>query len=210
MRQTPSRAVWSNGKRLKGMDAGTRVGIRHWWLILLSAALHRIPFAVFGPQEMVDLKRTAMVASYLLLLLAFVCNLNLKSIRVMLAGTAMNFTAILANGGLMPVSPEIRHLAAFNPLGPEWIGRVLPDGSGILLPAHQTNLLLLTDVIPAARLGGAYSAGDVLIIAGFFLLITEVFLAYRDTRRKSPAQDGERENRRTPEFGTDANASPVS
>lgn len=94
----------------------------------------------------------------------------------MTLGVLLNFAAIITNGGLMPVSPEARHLAQMIPLDPFQFGMVLPEGSGVLLPLNQTNLWFLTDIIPASHLGGVYSAGDILIAIGFFVFLPEAVI----------------------------------
>jgi len=150
------------------------VRVRYWWLILLSALIHRLPFAIFARESFVDVKRVCMILSYVLLLWALSRNFNFRSIRIMTLGTLLNFVAIVANSGLMPVSPEARQLADMTFLGPSQFGMVLPEGSGVLLPIDQTNLWFLTDIIPASHLGGVYSPGDVLIGMGFIIFLLEV------------------------------------
>jgi hypothetical protein len=150
------------------------VRVRYWWLILLSALIHRLPFAIYARESFADVKRACMILSYVLLLWALSRNFNFRSIRIMTLGTLLNFVAIVANSGLMPVSPEARQLADMTFLGPSQFGMVLPEGSGVLLPIDQTNLLFLTDIIPASHLGGVYSPGDVLIGMGFIIFLLEV------------------------------------
>lgn len=150
------------------------VRVRYWWLILVSALLHRLPFAIFPRESFVDIKKICMILAYLILLWVLFKNFNFRSIRVMTLGTLLNFTAIVANGGLMPLSPETRQLAEMTFLGPSQYGMVLPEGSGILLPLDQTNLWFLTDIIPASHLGGAYSPGDVLIAIAVILFLLEI------------------------------------
>jgi hypothetical protein len=150
------------------------VRIRFWWAILLSAALHRLPFALFPGEAFLDLKRACMVLSYLLLFWALSANLNFRSMRLIAVGTLLNFIAIIANRCLMPVSPEARELAQMTALDPSRFGMVLPEGSGIYLPIDQTNLWFFTDIIPAHYLGGVFSAGDILIVFGFVLFAVEI------------------------------------
>jgi hypothetical protein len=164
------------------------VKIKYWWVILLSAALHRLPFAIFPQQSMLDLKRVCLSLSYILLFWALSHNLKFKSVRLMVVGTLMNFIGIVANGGLMPVSPEARGLARMTPLDPSQFGMVLPEGSGIYLPLDQTNLWFFTDIIPAHSLGGVLSIGDLLIAFGFFLFFLEV--AFNKNRPVEPDKSG--------------------
>ncbi len=163
------------------------VRIRYWWAILLSAALHRLPFALLAGEAFLDLKRACMVLSYLLLFWALSANLNFRSMRLMAAGTLLNFIAIIANGCLMPVSPEARALAQMTALGPSRFGMVLPEGSGIYLPIGQTNLWFFTDIIPAHFLGGVFSAGDVLIGFGFVLFSIEIAFSTKWLSRNEPS-----------------------
>jgi hypothetical protein len=159
------------------------VSIRYWWLILLSALIHRLPFAIFERESFVDVKRACMILSYVLLLSALSRNFNFKSIRIMTLGTLLNFIAIATNGGLMPVSPEARQLADMTFLSSSQFGKILPEGSGVLLPIDQTNLWFLTDIIPASHLGGVYSVGDVLIGIGFFIFLLEVVIGKNNAVR---------------------------
>lgn len=152
------------------------VKIQYWWLILLSALIHRLPFAMFPRETFVDAKRIGMVVSYILLLWALSLNFGFRSIRILTLGVLFNFAAIITNGGLMPVSPEARQLAHMLTLDQSQFGMILPEGSGVLLPLYQTNLWFLTDIIPVSHLGGVYSAGDVLISAGLLIFFPEVAL----------------------------------
>ncbi len=163
------------------------VRIKYWWAVLLSAALHRLPFALLPGEAFLDLKRACMVLSYLLLFWALSANLNFRSIRVMASGTLLNFIAIIANGCLMPVSSEARELAEMTALDPSRFGMVLPEGSGIYLPIDQTNLWFFTDIIPAHFLGGVFSAGDILIGFGFVLFAIEIAFSKKWMSRNEPS-----------------------
>jgi len=115
-----------------------------------------------------------LVASYLLLVWALVRNLHFRSVRVVLFGVLLNLTAIVANGGLMPVSPEARALAGMTDLGGAWLGKVTPQGTGILLTLDQTRLPVFTDIIPWDLVGGVFSVGDVVLGAGVLAFFVEL------------------------------------
>ncbi len=134
---------------------------------------------------MVGLKKALLISSYLLLVWALLSNLHLRSIRLVLMGVLFNLSAILANGGLMPVSPEARHLAGMTDLGSAWLGHVTPQGTGILLNVSQTRLWAFTDIIPWDLVGGVFSVGDVLLGSGLVWLLVELLRHYfgRRTRR---------------------------
>jgi hypothetical protein len=163
----------------------TAVRVRYWWVILLSALIHRLPFALFPRESFVDIKRACMILSYVLLLWALSRNFNFRSIRIMTLGTLLNFVAIVANGGLMPVSQEARQLAQMTFLDASQFGMVLPEGSGVLLPVNQTNLWFLTDIIPASHLGGVYSPGDILIGIAIIAFLLEVTFTKNKTAQST-------------------------
>ena len=149
------------------------IKIRLGWLIILAVLLQRIPFALSAPSSFVELKKVLLILSYLLLLWALSRNLHLWSMRILALGTVLNFAAIMANGGLMPVSPEARLQAGMTAIGQSGFDNVLPEGKGILLAVDQTNLWVLTDIIPISLVGGVFSAGDVLIGVGLLVFVLE-------------------------------------
>lgn len=151
----------------------------------MSALIHRLPFAIFPRESFMDIKKICMILAYLILLWVLFKNFNFRSFRVMALGTLLNFTAIVANGGLMPLSPETRELANMTFMGPSQYGMVLPEGSGILLPVDQTNLWFLTDIIPASHFGGAYSPGDMLIIIAVIIFLLEILFRKNAIRQSS-------------------------
>lgn len=87
-------------------------------------------------------------------------------------GLAMNFLVILANGGMMPVSP---HTATRLSSISIWdAGARFGPGKGVVLPTQTTafwdlsDRFLLPDWFPYSA---AYSLGDVLIVLGALVLI---------------------------------------
>lgn len=149
------------------------VKIKYGWLIILAVLLQRMPFALSAPSSFVELKKALLVLSYVLLLWALSRNLHLWSMRILALGTILNFAAIVANGGLMPVSPAARLQAGMTVIGQSGFGKVLPEGTGILLPVDQTNVWFLSDIIPISSVGGVFSPGDILIGIGLLFFLVE-------------------------------------
>jgi len=149
------------------------IRIKLGWLIILAVLLQRMPFALSVPSSCVELKKALLVLSYVLLLWALSRNLHLWSMRILALGSVLNFAAIVVNGGLMPVSPEARLQAGMTPIGQPGFGKVLPEGTGILLPVDQTNLWFLSDIFPVSLVGGVFSLGDVLIGVGLLFFFAE-------------------------------------
>lgn len=118
----------------------------------------------------------AFLVSSQLVLLVFAW-LNRKQPGFWLLGTGLfaNLIVIIANGGLMPITPEM--VRKLNPGAPEgsWaIGERLGNGKDIVLPAADTHLWFLSDrFYPPDWLhySVAFSLGDVLIAAGAFWLL---------------------------------------
>jgi hypothetical protein len=100
-------------------------------------------------------------------------------------GLLMNFVAIAANGGHMPVSPEsARYAGKIGNFAP---GSAISNNSVLAAP-EQARLWILTDIIPLPKefpLANVFSIGDVLLVIGIGLL------CYRTIRRApGPAQTG--------------------
>ncbi len=158
------------------------IKIKLGWLIVVTVLLQRIPFALTAPSSFVELKKVLLVLSYMLLLWALSRNLHLWGMRILALGSVLNFAAIVANGGLMPVSPEARLQAGMTVIGQSGFGKVLPEGTGVLLPVDQTNLWFLSDIIPVSFIGGVFSAGDVVIGVGLLVFVLEA-TGGRDSRQ---------------------------
>jgi len=160
------------------------IRVKFGWLIILAVVLQRIPFALSTPSSFVELKKGLLVLSYVLLLWALSRNFGFWSMRILALGTVVNFVAIVANGGLMPVSPEARLQAGMIALRPSSLGMVLPEGTGILLSVDQTNLQFLSDIIPISGVG-VFSPGDVVIGVGLLIFFAEVARSASAHSRKS-------------------------
>ena len=158
------------------------VKIKLGWVIILAVLLQRMPFGLSAPSSFVELKKALLVLSYVLLLWALSRNLHLWCMRILALGTVLNFAAIVVNGGLMPVSPEARLQAGMTAIVESGFGKVLPEGTGVLLPVEQTNLWFLSDIIPISLVGGVFSPGDVLIGIGLLIFVLEA-TGGRDSRR---------------------------
>ena len=150
------------------------IKIRFGWLIVIAVLVQNIPFAFSAPSSFVELKKALLVLSYVLLLWALSRNLQSWGMRILLLGVLLNFLAIAANGGLMPVSPDARLLAGMPALGVSGLGQVLPEGTGILLPIDQTHLWLLSDIIPVSWAHMVISYGDIIIGIGLLIFTAQV------------------------------------
>ena len=149
------------------------IKIKFGWLIILAFFLQWMPFALSAPSSFVELKKALLVLSYVLLLWVLSRNPHLWSMRILALGAVLNFAAIVANGGLMPVSPGARLQAGMPTIGESGYGKMLPEGTGVLSPIDQTNIWFLSDIIPISLLGGVFSPGDVVIGVGLLIFFIE-------------------------------------
>ena len=155
------------------------------WLAALCFALQL--WVVYRPAGSMESDRVAqtvlLMGTYAALVIVVWVNRRIAGMRVIALGLALNLAVMAANGGFMPVSPEAVVAARLHPaesLPPE--GGRLPRSKDILLPVEQTRLWLLSDVIVAPGAPGVkiYSAGDLVVAIGAFLLLQAAMVPRRD------------------------------
>ena len=123
-------------------------------------------------------RRILFVASYLLLLTFVAANVRRIGIAVIGAGLLLNFAAVLANGGLMAITPETVLKTGTLP-GDAVLGEWLPGSKDVLLERSDVHLWFLTDrltwdaISPAFR---AFSVGDVIIVVGLVLTLIDLLV----------------------------------
>ena len=114
--------------------------------------------------------------SYLLLMAVVIANRCLWGMRVMAVGLALNVAAMAVNGGLMPVTPETLDRAGLSSLAAETdMGHVIPKTKDVLVDRSAVKLYPITDILVTQyprRL--AYSVGDLIIVAGVLIALTEI------------------------------------
>ncbi len=182
--RTLSRGVVGASHVVKRTVAGSTINVRTLWAFFVAAAVQRLPFVLLPPQSLVDLKKAFLISSYVLLAWALLRNLHFRSVRVILAGCFLNLAAIVANGGLMPVTPEARSLAGMTELSTAWLGSVTPQGTGILLTVDHTRLWAFTDIIPWNAVGAVFSIGDIVLGVGLLAFFVELMLQKRIAARR--------------------------
>ena len=152
--------------------------VRLGWLAPLGLGLQAL--VIFTAIGRVDpLLRTLLVLSYLLLFFFVSANRRHLGIVVIGVGLLLNFLAIAANGGLMPISPEtlVRAGLADRLLELE-IGEPVPHTKDILLEKEDTRLWFLSDILALDNPLGvrAFSVGDTVIGAGLAVALVQLLL----------------------------------
>ena len=103
------------------------------------------------------------IASNVLLFIALVYNYRIPGMPLLTLGLVLNATAIIANGGYMPASPEALALSGLSPLAP---GQISNNSIGI---HANTQLFFLTDIFAIPKefpRSNVFSIGDTLIAVG--------------------------------------------
>lgn len=141
---------------------------------LVQFAAGRVPTSVFS----LDLRRVGLLVSYLLLLAFILINRRHPGILILGMGLLMNLAAILANGGLMPVTGETVTRAGLE----EWIaglqpGDAVPQTMIVLLDRSQTHLWFLSDVLSLhSPFQKVFSVGDIFVAVGILLVLVQLVL----------------------------------
>ncbi len=145
------------------------------WLVLPFLSVGVQFFVVYvGLSDAGALRRFLFVFSYLLLVPFIWINRRYLGVVAMGAGIALNFLAIVSNGGLMPLDPEtVERVGQTEKIADVRLGEPVPDSKNVLLERDNTRFWFLSDVLSFDNPVGlyAFSAGDVVIVAGMAVLM---------------------------------------
>jgi hypothetical protein len=135
------------------------------WLLLVAIAVQVLIVSVVPDQGSAALHNAVHVATYGLVGAFVVANRHVPWVWLVALGGLLNFTAIAANGGVMPADPDAVASAglALNPS--EFVN------SGVVADPH---VAFLGDVfwVPASwPVSNVFSVGDVLILLGALLAL---------------------------------------
>jgi hypothetical protein len=162
--------------RGRAIDEIARISLRTAWLALLALALQwPLLRARAGPTQDLALQRALFLLSHLLLLVFVWRNRRQPGTLAIGLGVACNLLVILANGGLMPITPET--LVRINPGTPleGWpLGSHYGYSKDVILARDATRLWFLSDMLvlpPPFPWPTAFSLGDLVIAAGIILLL---------------------------------------
>ena len=156
--------------RLVGGRVGNLEQVRFaWWQLALAGLFVQLLLFADPIQERIGAEGPAIyVLSTLAVLAALLRNLRLPGLAVVAVGALLNLTAILANGGYMPSSPEIwRELTGVAALPVAYYSNVVLIGPDTLVP-------FLGDVFAFPRplpMATAFSIGDAVIALGAIIFL---------------------------------------
>jgi hypothetical protein len=137
---------------------------RRAWLALAAIAVQVLIISIV-PGIGDDLSEQIHLASYLLLGAFLVVNRHVPGLLVIAAGGALNFAAIVTNGGVMPADPDAIAAAGIPQDATEFANSA---------PAEGAPLGFLGDIFHTPGwlpIHNVFSVGDLVIVLGAFLLL---------------------------------------
>jgi hypothetical protein len=144
-------------------------------LVLIALAVQAV--AIYAPLGSDDLpRRVLVVASYLAVIAFVAANLRRPSIAVLALGVLLNFLPIIANGGLMPITPETLQKTGDIPEDAE-IGEWVSGTKDVLLERDDVRLYFLSDRLTSDLSPfRAFSIGDLFVVVGALILLADLLL----------------------------------
>jgi hypothetical protein len=153
------------GRLLGGrLDRLGELRFRWAWLAVAGLVAQIVLFAEPVANAIGDLGPVVYVASTAAVLVAVIRNWAITGMPVVALGAASNLLAIIANGGVMPASPEA--ITSIDPLGTEGFSNSVVMADPALRPL--TDIFALPAWLPFANV---FSIGDVLIGVGLVVVI---------------------------------------
>ena len=151
----------------------------HWaWLAVAGLVVQLLLFTDPIATSVADLGPPIYVLSTAAVLVAVVRNWRIPGMWLVALGAASNLLAIVANGGIMPASPEA--VSALEPLGGEGFSNSVVVADPALRPL--TDIFALPPWLPFANV---FSIGDVFLGVGIAIVIASAMR--RDARPAEPA-----------------------
>jgi len=151
------------------------IPLRSAWLAMLAVVLQwPLLQAPGGAVQHIRTQQVVFLLSYVLLSLFVWRNRRLAGIQIVGLGVILNLLVILANGGLMPITPET--LAQLNPgtTPGQWLPGTHYGYSKDILLQSEARLWVLSDILVLPRpfpWPTAFSLGDLFIAIGIIVLL---------------------------------------
>lgn len=168
------------------------IDMQHLWLVFVAYIPQFFAFYFTPTQKLIPniWIPFLLIGSQILLLLFAWINRKIKGFRLLGLGLLSNFTAIVLNGGYMPIPPYAAQKLI--PPGSNIVlelGERVGLGKDILLLIEDTNLWFLGDVLTLPAWMSyplAFSFGDILIGMGAFWLLWELGRPQENSKEASP------------------------
>ncbi len=146
--------------------------LRYWWMVFVAVIPQLLAFSIAGTRTLIpDWAARIILVSSQILLLGFVW-LNRRNLGMLVIGIGLilNFVVIVANGGLMPMTPEkLLYLRPDVTMEQIPVGERSGYGKDVILKKESTKLWFLSDVFsfpPSFPYRVAFSVGDIVLAFG--------------------------------------------
>ncbi|MGF7059811.1 DUF5317 domain-containing protein [Brassicibacter mesophilus] len=148
------------------------------WTFILAVILQVgiILFGLSGNHIVLKYIKEIYIASYVLLFIGILLNINYRSLWVVIIGTLANLFVFFTNGGKTPISVESLKLIGFSDLA------TMVEGGKVTLYtplAESTKYAFLGDIITVPQpypYPQILSVGDIIIALGLFLFVQSIML----------------------------------
>lgn len=145
---------------------------RCWWIVFVAVIPQLLAFSVAATRTLIpNLAARVILVSSQILLLSFVW-LNRRNLGIVVIGIGLilNIVVIVANGGLMPMTPEkLLELRPDVTMEQIPVGERSGYGKDIILKKENTKFWFLSDIFsfpPGFPYRVAFSAGDIVLALG--------------------------------------------
>ncbi len=179
------------GLLLRGRLSGiAQLQLKWMWLVLAGLMVQIVAMGYVGRSWSfaADHRPAIIIGTYLAVLAGLIRNFRVPGMAVVALGFALNFAAIVANGGQMPVTRDIIEAS-----GQSWLidgtqsGEPVWQSKDVLLPKEDTRLWVLTDIfITPPPVRRAAAIGDFVTYAGVGLLIVFAMKRAQADRPSAP------------------------
>lgn len=175
-----------------------RLRLRHAWfpvaLFVLQKVIVELP--ILKATTATYLSPALLTASYAALMLFLLLNLSVPGIKLVLIGSLLNLTVMLANGGHMPVTREgLERTGHADRIVVRDELALVKGSKSIVLEPEGTRLYLMSDIFRVPEpypFATNFSLGDVAITAGVAVMVLRTML----NETEADADRTMRENRR--------------
>ena len=166
---------WMRGGKLSrlGEDA-----FKWWWVVPVVAVVQSLSVSLMTSTSRLNLlnpRPLIMIGSYIVLWAVVFWNRQLPGMALVLVGVTLNFIAIAANGGYMPITPQALARIGAGQLAYRMpLGSVVMGSKDVVLQSDGARFWMLGDnlVIPEPfPWPTAMSIGDAFLAVGVFCYI---------------------------------------
>jgi hypothetical protein len=152
----------------RDLSAVGRISYRGGWkfaAVVAGLFVLQAMTVLYVPGQTV-LQIALLILSQIALVFLLLLNRHVPGAKLFVLGIMLNIAVMVANGGWMPVTPEIHNFV--HPDRPVELQARQVNSKDVILPRTETNLWILSDIIPVTLpwRRNAVSIGDVLLILG--------------------------------------------